>query len=555
MGWSCPDPEARLEQAIDRFHAGEVSAAEKALRELLEVGYRCGEVVLYLGHCALASERMADALLLYREARRLQPDRADACLGLAIIAARRLHFTRAIRLLRRATRLDPDLQEGYDNLILCHAALGDHEAAERAYRRSVALDPDSPHPHYNAGFVHFDRGQADRARACWLKTLELAPGYPDAERLVASCDRALGNLTAARRRLDALLKREPRNVDALSDLGLVHEERDEWQSAVHAYVRLLEIDPSHARVRARLGALHYRHGNVDEGLRHLRRAAGEDTTDPDIAEPLAYALLETGDPEGALRVVRAPVLARPDEPEPRLARARVLEMAGRHARAAAEYARACRREGHVVGHRCALAQALFRAGASTRAEAVLEAALAQAQEPGPYRLLVRIALARGDPGAAAVLLGRALDRFPDDPELLVGDAECRLCLGDPVRAIAAARKARRHEQARADSLDVLGRAHLALGDHGRAMEISGSLLSRFPEDPRGLLLRGRASLLAGNADAAARDLERYVRQRPGDPAGYRDLARALQALGHGERAEAQERIGSYVALAGRGETP
>jgi tetratricopeptide (TPR) repeat protein len=547
MAWKGPDPEERLEQAIDRFHDGDVGGAEKTLLDLVSVGYRCAEAVLYLAHCALACDRLKDALRLYREARRLSPDRADALLGLAIVAARRLHFMRGIRLLERAVRMDPGLQEAYDNLILCHAAVGRHEEAEEAFRRSVRLDPESPHPYYNAGFLHFDRGDADRARGCWLRALELAPGYPDAERLVASCDRALGNLAAARRRLDALLKREPRNVEALSDLGLVHEERDEWQSAVFSYQKLLEIDPSHARVRARLGVLLYRNGTGDEGLRHLRRAAADDRTDPDIAEPLACALLERGDPDGALAAMRAPVRACPREAAPRLARGRVLELLGRPRRAAADYARACRAEAAVVGHRCALARALLDAGASARAEGVLEAAVAMADDPLPHRMLVQIALGRGDTAEAARRLAGALRRFPDDPDLLVRDAECRLSLGDPERAIAAARKARRHEQVRADCLAVMTRAHLALGEPQRAMDLANSLLTRFPDDPRGLHLRARASLAHGNAGAAERDLRRYVRQRPGDPLGYTDLARALKALGEGEKAEAQERIGAYVA--------
>ncbi len=553
MAWHGPDPETRLEHAIDRFHEGDVTAAEQALRALAAVGYRCAEVVIYLAHCALAGERLAEAMRLYREARRIEPARPDPSLGLAIVAARRLHFARAIRLLERAIRLDPELQEAYDNLILCHAALGAHEDAERAYRRSVEIDPDSPHPYYNLGFVHFDRGDAERARGCWMKAIELAPNYPDAERLVASCDRTLGNLPAARRRLEALLKREPRNVDALSDLGLVHEERDEWQSAVFAYTRLLEVDPTHARVRSRLGVLLSRHGSGEEGLFHLRRAAHEDGTDPDIGEPLAIALVERGDADGALRALRGPVRARAGEAAPRLARARVLELLGRHGRAAAEYARACRLEGKVVGHRCALAKALFRAGAATRAVGVLEASLAIAEEPAPYRLLAHVALGRGDPREASRHLARGLRRFPDDPELLVREAECRLRLGDAARAIAVARRARRHEQVRADCLDVLARAHLALGEQRQAMEIANSLLSRFPDDPRGLRLRGCASLAQGNAKAAARDLERYVRERPGDPAGYGDLAMALAALGEREKAAAQERIGAFVAQgAGRG---
>jgi Flp pilus assembly protein TadD len=79
------------------------------------------------------------------------------------------------------------------------------------------------------------------------------------------------------------------------------------------------------------------------------------------------------------------------------------------------------------------------------------------------------------------------------------------------------------------------------------MELATALLSEHPDDPRGLALRGRASLAAGNHAAAARDLRRYVRLRPGDPAGYRDLALCLQALGESDSARAQERIAAYVA--------
>jgi len=79
------------------------------------------------------------------------------------------------------------------------------------------------------------------------------------------------------------------------------------------------------------------------------------------------------------------------------------------------------------------------------------------------------------------------------------------------------------------------------------MDLATTLLSRHPDGPRGLALRGRASLAAGNHAAAARDLRRYVRLRPGDPAGYRDLARCLKALGESSAARTQERLAAYVA--------
>ncbi|MHC4669201.1 MAG: tetratricopeptide repeat protein, partial [Planctomycetota bacterium] len=160
MAWECPDPEDRLERAIDRFHRGAVPRAERDLRALEAMGYRCTEVFLYLGHCALLAERLGEALVRYRAARRCGPDRPEVYVGLGVVAARRLHFRRAARLLGRALLLDPRLPEAYDNLILCHAALGEHEEAERAFERSVALDAASPHPYYNAGFCFFDRGDA-----------------------------------------------------------------------------------------------------------------------------------------------------------------------------------------------------------------------------------------------------------------------------------------------------------------------------------------------------------------------------------------------------------
>jgi len=72
-------------------------------------------------------------------------------------------------------------------------------------------------------------------------------------------------------------------------------------------------------------------------------------------------------------------------------------------------------------------------------------------------------------------------------------------------------------------------------------------LSTAPEDPRGLFLRARARLEAGDAQAAMPDLRRYVRGRPDDPEGYRSLARCLDLLGDDPAACAQRRIGDYLA--------
>ena len=542
------DPEERLERAMLRFHGGRISAAEQELLELERLGYLCVELFLYLGHCALDRDQLDVALKRYREARKRGPERPEVLLGLGVLAARRLHFERAVRYLRRATEVEPTMQEAFDNLVLCYAALGRHDEALAAFDRSVALDPRSPHAFFNAAFVHFERGEAKRARELWLRVLELVPDYPDAARMVANCDRSIGRLDAARRRLEALLQCRPRDMDVLADLGLVHEARDEWQTAVRTYARALEVDPSIARVRARLGALLHRHGRVKEGLEYLWRAFEDEKMDPDVAMPLAQALAVAGEPVRAARVLRQFVRACPDDPEPHAVRGQFWMEAGRYARAAVEFGRAQRLGPDEISHLCDHAQALAAAGARARAVEVLEYGLLRFhKEPGPYRLLAGLALDEGRPRRAARFLEGGLKQLPKEPGLTVELAESYLRMGRIPRAMALARRARRSSEVERESLDVLGRAYLALGDHRRARGLADALLAQNPGDTRGIHMRGRALLMGGEPQEALVDLRSYVRSQPHDPGGYQDLALCFSSLGNREAARAQKRIGEFVA--------
>ena len=93
---------------------------------------------------------------------------------------------------------------------------------------------------------------------------------------------------------------------------------------------------------------------------------------------------------------------------------------------------------------------------------------------------------------------------------------------------------------------VLGEAYLASGDSARAANMAETLLERHPQHPRGLFLRARSHLMRGEAEQALNDLQAYIRARPSDPWGYRELGRCLGALGRDEAAQAQERIADLV---------
>ena len=52
--------------------------------------------------------------------------------------------------------------------------------------------------------------------------------------------------------------------------------------------------------------------------------------------------------------------------------------------------------------------------------------------------------------------------------------------------------------------------------------------------------------MRGDAEHALTDLRAYIRVRPSDPWGYRELGRCLGVLGQDEAAQAQERIAELV---------
>jgi len=570
------DPEERLQRAAERFHVGRVPEAHEELLALEALGYRSAEVYLYLGHCALEQNQLIDAAKRYRRAHQIAPERPEPYLGLGVLAGRRLRFERAVRYLTRAAALHPPLQEIHDNLILCYGALGDMVLARRSFDAAIRLDAESPHAYYNLAFLHFENGAPHLARELWNQVRGLAPDYPDVERLLANCERMLGNFEEARKRLETVLSRDPRDAEALADLGLAHESRDEWQSALHAYRRVLEVDPIRPRVRARVGDLLRKHADAEEGLSELRRAGSEDAGDPDVAEPLARALLEEGLPDQALSYLRAAVLGG-DEAAGRATRGKFWFETGRPVRAAVEFRKLSRLEPDVAVHRLALAHAYLRAGRSDRAEDVLRAATRQ--WPGEVELaraLAELRLRAGDARSALSVLREGLRHRPGHPQLLLGMGESYLRLGRIAQAIAHAAKVRREDggprpddessgvnrpatddggwpsERRAvdhQSVDLLGRAYLALGDHTRALELADQLLKGQPEDVRAVILRARALFAAGDPERAASDYRRYVRARPGDPSGYREFARCLEHLGRGDEAEQQSRIGAFLEQA------
>ncbi|MGE3545899.1 MAG: dynamin family protein, partial [Kofleriaceae bacterium] len=231
-----------------------------------------------------------------------------------------------------------------------------------------------------------------------------------------------------------------------------------------------------------LGIAWRRRGDLDKGVRELRKAVAEDGEDADARAALGEALIADGGPyDEAMRHLER--VAAAEQPPAlalyALARMSIIEGAPALAGDRLEQARvAAERDGTPLG-----------------AQIRIDIVLAQGDA----------ALARGDAAAAHTLFLEALSADPRRGDVHAKIARAHHAIGNLEAAI--------HSYDRAlalgaghDTLRCAVDASIAAGDTTRQLQWGNDLLAKDPDDVRALVARGSA-MVAENPDAARTLLE------------------------------------------------
>ncbi|MBQ0720159.1 MAG: tetratricopeptide repeat protein [Gammaproteobacteria bacterium] len=109
----------------------------------------------------------------------------------------------------------------------------------------------------------------------------------------------LGNIAATEKDLRAIIEHDTNNASALNALGYTLANRTErYDEALELIQRAQAIKPNDPAIRDSLGWVHYKLGEYDEALGHLR-AAMNTMPDPEVAAHLGEVLWATGAEEEA----------------------------------------------------------------------------------------------------------------------------------------------------------------------------------------------------------------------------------------------------------------
>jgi tetratricopeptide (TPR) repeat protein len=394
-------------------------------------------------------------------ARQLAPDDVDVLLASATLARQNGDVAGAREDLRRGLKGNPRNPALYAALAGLEVQSGHQSAAGTILRQGIRALPD------------------DEGLRLGLVEIQIQAG--DLERAKTGLDRLRGRRTA------------PERVDFLEARLLMG--RGEWHRAADRLERLRpRLLASAALLQEAdlaLAQCYEKLGDVDHQYSAYRRAFDRDPTSEAALRGLVAVLLARDDRDSAVREYRETFAGGPKSTAARLGLARLLIARGR--------------------------QTPRDPGAFREAEAVLdEVAAAQPGSLDVAILRAEILAARGQPGEAARLLGKAREAHPDLLAAWLAEAAGQT----PRDALATLDKARRRFGDRGDLLALSAErwASLGGGDARPALDRLASDATRLPGADRGRALRAVSEALRRLGDDAAADRlsDRLAAELPDD---------------------------------------
>jgi putative PEP-CTERM system TPR-repeat lipoprotein len=535
--------------AMTHLRMGKTELALSEVGELLKVS-QDPAIIALAGEAHLAKGDVAGAARHYEQAKALAPKNAAVQTRLGLIRLAAGDADRAIAELEAASTVDPSAYQADLALITTYLRKRDPDNALEALKTLEKKQPNNPLTHNLRGGALLLKKDFTGARKSFERALELQPTYMPAVSNLAQLDLRDKKPEAARKRYEAVLKKEPNNEQALLGLAVLLRvaganpqeiEKPLKQSVaanpaspnaraalINFYLRNRDDKaalaaaqeaqaalPNHAGILQALGATQMGAGETRQAVATFTRLA---EMLPKSHEPhilLARAHVAGKQPDEAIKSLRAALALRPDLAAAQRDIVAIYVAANRHDDALRE-AKAVQAEqpqqplGHVLEAELYVAQKKW-----DLAERTYRAALKKF-DTSP--LAVRTHAVMHSAGKAAEADAMAEDwvkRHPKDALVIGYLAERDLAAKRYESAAKGYRSALERQPDNAlflnnlawvsnqlkepRALEYAERAHELAPDNPNIMDTLGFILAETGQIERGLELLGRASELAPNA--------------------------------------------------------
>ena len=131
--------------------------------------------VTNLGLTLLDQHKYGEAIVEFRKAIRLKPDRAETHDSLGFALSMQDKDDEAIVEYQKALKINPKSADTHNNLGVSLSKKGRGEEATIEFLRALEINPNSADAHYNLGAVFAQMGRSEEAIVHYQKALEITP--------------------------------------------------------------------------------------------------------------------------------------------------------------------------------------------------------------------------------------------------------------------------------------------------------------------------------------------------------------------------------------------
>lgn len=240
---------AALQQAISLYRAGQMPAAERAFRDILERFADCLEAMHGLALVLIDGGKRDEARTWLERAITVAPRHPGLHYTLGVMAQEDADPVRAERAFAQAAALKPDFQQAWNNLGLALRDIGRGEDAFRAFQEALRLNPDYVAALKNLGSLAFSSAAWTVAVDCWQRLIRLETQTAALHRMLASALIELRELEAARHLLEQLSPIDNGDEEAMRLLAHACTELNDAHAARQWFHRLADMAPGNLRDR------------------------------------------------------------------------------------------------------------------------------------------------------------------------------------------------------------------------------------------------------------------------------------------------------------------
>ncbi len=282
---------------ITRLQLGNWQDGERLFRHALRVttnnyiAYGC------LGKALEDQGRRDEALFLYQESVRLEPDLPDGQYNLGTALMKEGKLEEAVGHLRIAVNGNPKVASAQNNLGNALLKLGRLDEAAAHLGKAVLLDPDDAEIHYNLGTVLLTQSKVSDAIVQFTQALQLKPDYEQAHANLAVALIREGRVGEAVPHFSEAVRLDPNNAAMRFNLGLALMEQNKPKEAAVQFSEVLRLRPDDAATHYRLAVALARERETREAILHYQQALRLQPDFPDALNDLAGILSSDPDPK------------------------------------------------------------------------------------------------------------------------------------------------------------------------------------------------------------------------------------------------------------------